>query len=110
MTIENQSEFEPWQTVAKALHLEGRSSFGQLLQTWRKAEGLTQLQVAQQLGISKQLLSAYERGVQVPSLATGADLAKKLSLFLPQALQALLSDQLSQAELSDYTVTVNKVS
>ena len=104
MTTNNNT---PWSETAAVLQLPERFSFGQLLQIWRKTEGQTQQEVAVKLGISKQLLSAYERGVQLPTLKTGVTLAQTLGLFMPQAIQALLDDQLQQAALNtNYTITV----
>lgn len=39
-----------------------------LLRTLRRRQGLTQIEVAQSVGISRQALSNYERGLREPSL------------------------------------------
>lgn len=108
-TAPDNASNQPWETVAKALNIQPSRTYGQLLATWRKAEGLTQTEAARRVGISKQLLSAYETGKQVPTLQTGVTLANTLGVFLPQAIQALLQDQLKQASLTNYTVTVKPV-
>ena len=50
-------------------------TFGQSLRSFRKCEEWTLEQTAQKLGVSKQLLSAYERGKQLPSLAKVVEMA-----------------------------------
>ena len=41
--------------------------FGNNLKTLRLQNGLTQAQVAQKLGVTKSVISAYETGLRVPS-------------------------------------------
>lgn len=40
------------------------SAFGQWLKKWRKARGLTQVQLAQRAGCGQSIISQYERGVK----------------------------------------------
>ena len=44
------------------------STLGRVIKTWRKCEFLTLETVAKKVGISKQLLSSYERDERVPSI------------------------------------------
>lgn len=41
--------------------------FGNNLKTLRLQNGLTQVQVAQKLGVTKSVISAYETGIRLPS-------------------------------------------
>ena len=41
--------------------------FGYNLKTLRLQNGLTQVQVAQKLGVTKSVISAYETGIRLPS-------------------------------------------
>jgi transcriptional regulator with XRE-family HTH domain len=50
-------------------------SFGEILWCFRKGEGWTLAEAASKLGASKQLLSIYERGKQLPSVAKVIEMA-----------------------------------
>ncbi len=50
-------------------------TFGQSLRAFRQCEEWTLQEAAGKLGISKQLLSAYERSKQLPSLAKVVEMA-----------------------------------
>lgn len=41
--------------------------FGNVLKTQRLKEGMTQAQLAQKLGVTKSVISAYETGLRLPS-------------------------------------------
>ena len=41
--------------------------FGNILKTQRLKEGMTQAQLAQRLGVTKSVISAYETGLRMPS-------------------------------------------
>ena len=45
-------------------------NFGERLRKIRKEKDLTQLQLAQQLGLTKSVISAYETGLRMPSYET----------------------------------------
>lgn len=55
-------------------------TLGRVLRTWRKCEELTLATVAQQVGISKQMLSAYEKDEKLPSIARLMALATVLGV------------------------------
>jgi DNA-binding XRE family transcriptional regulator len=101
-----EKEFYSSEEVYREAGIQLPLTFGDLIRTWRKCDGLTQSQLAEKLGISTQLLSAYERGIQLPTLKTGIKLAQDVGLFLPQAIQALLEAQLQQACITNYTIKV----
>ena len=44
--------------------------FGNRLKTLRLQKGLTQKELAQQVGLTKSVISAYETGIRMPSYAT----------------------------------------
>jgi Zn-dependent peptidase ImmA (M78 family)/transcriptional regulator with XRE-family HTH domain len=56
------------------------SSTGELIEIARRANGLTQEQLAQQVGITQAALSRYEHGMREPSDATLAVLAEALGV------------------------------
>ena len=99
----------PWDSsLQEELGLSERSSFGEILWAWRKCDDLTQVEVARQLGMSKQQLSAYERGREIPSLKTGLTIIQSLNMPISTALQALLQDQVIQAGVpSSLTIQIN---
>ena len=74
-------------------------TFGRALVAFRKAEELTQAQVALTLGITKCMLSQYETGRKLPSLALAERMATTLGLDVQVALNLLINDQLRHANL-----------
>lgn len=50
--------------------------FGNTLKTLRQKEGMTQLQLAQKLGLTKSVISAYETGLRLPSYDVLIHIAK----------------------------------
>lgn len=62
---------------ASAEELFGKDplTFGEELRCLRKCMGLTQAETAKHLGISKQLLSAYETDKQLPTITKVVELA-----------------------------------
>lgn len=55
------------------------SVFGKRLAELRKGKGLSQTQLAKQLGTSISVISRYERGEMVPSIASAKSLAELLN-------------------------------
>jgi transcriptional regulator with XRE-family HTH domain len=84
------SGLRPAHEVFKSLNLP-KETMGRALRTWRKCEELTLATVAQKLGISKQLLSAYEHDKKSPSIQRIIEIAKILDvdpiIFLTFRLQ-----------------------
>lgn len=108
MTTE-QDDFIPAEQFFRELGLPDRLTYGMLVRTWRKCDDLTQVEAARKLGISKQLLSAYETGKQLPSLRLGTEIAETLGLYMPQAIRALIEDQVAQAGLTGWTIDVRQL-
>lgn len=50
--------------------------FGNTLKTLRRKEGYTQAQLAQKLGLTKSVISAYETGLRLPSYDVLIHIAK----------------------------------
>lgn len=55
---------------------------GRNIQTLRKAAGLTQEQLAEKVGVSRQTVAKWESGESVPDLANGDTLARVLGVTL----------------------------
>lgn len=62
-------EFQQW---------ENEVTLGRVMKNWREAEDLTQEKVAHLLGVSKQVLSAYENNRKLPSIKKTIEIAEKL--------------------------------
>jgi transcriptional regulator with XRE-family HTH domain len=62
-------------TPASAIFGNTPMTFGEVLWAFRKGEGLTLAQAAEKLGVSKQLLSVYEKGKQLPSVTKVVEMA-----------------------------------
>ena len=54
--------------------------FGNTLKTLRINNNLTQSQLAQQLGLTKSVISAYETGIRMPSYDVLIQIAKKFKV------------------------------
>ena len=65
---------------------EDAFDFGARLQKTRNLSGLTQEQLANKLGISKQTISSYESNVKKPSILTARKLARALNCSLDYLL------------------------
>ena len=74
-------------------------TFGHCLKAHRLCESWTQDETAQKLGISKQLLSAYETGRKLPTPKKAYEMAEKLGMLPQAAVIAVLNDQLRQDNL-----------
>jgi transcriptional regulator with XRE-family HTH domain len=57
-----------------------RLQFGQRLQHLRQAKGLTQANLAEQVGVTVEFISLLERGVNAPSFETLEKLARALQM------------------------------
>ena len=66
-------------------------SFAEELQKVRSAKGITQEELAEMLGISRQSVSKWERGEGYPEVETLISIAKKLRLSLDE----LMSEELA---------------
>jgi transcriptional regulator with XRE-family HTH domain len=55
-----------------------REEFGARLREVRQSEGFTQRQLAEEIGLSVEAISNFERGVHAPSFDTLEDLSRAL--------------------------------
>lgn len=78
----------------------GTLSFGRLLNSHRLGEGLSQVEMAKILGISKQSLNDLEAGRVIPSLARAIEIAKKLNLMQMTLVELAIQDQLDREKLN----------
>jgi len=74
-------------------------TFAAAIKAHRQCESWTLAVASEKLGVSLQMLSAYERGIKMPSIVKAVDIANRLG-FCPQlAIKYLINDQLKQANL-----------
>ena len=59
-------------------------TFGEILKEKREAIGWKQEELAEEVGISRNSISLYERGVAYPNILTAADLADVLDCTLDE--------------------------
>ena len=53
-------------------------SFAENVKRLREEKGLTQAELANLVEVSQPTIAQYEKGLKLPSIITGADLAKRL--------------------------------
>ncbi len=61
-------------------------SVGKNIRKIRESKGLTQMWLAEQVGVTQAMLCQIERGTKNPSLQVGAEIAKALSCQLDDLL------------------------
>lgn len=72
-------------------------TFGELVKSLRLADDISQTELAQKLDLSKQHLSAIERGKKFVSVARAARFAEVLGYPVQQFVLASLQDELNEA-------------
>jgi transcriptional regulator with XRE-family HTH domain len=75
-------------------------SLGQLLREARTCRGLSQTELAEKLGVSKQHLSAIENGVVMISFSKASEIAKVLQLSAEVLVVASFYDHVRAAGIS----------
>jgi transcriptional regulator with XRE-family HTH domain len=65
--------------------------------------------VAKRVGISKQQLSDYENGRKLPSIEQAIRLCTALEMPVSVALRCLLDEQIQQAGITGYRISLEKV-
>lgn len=78
----------------------GQLTLSRVLRSTREGEGLSQVQFAQKLGISKGHLCDIEHGRKVVSPARAAQFAKRLGYSVEQYVCLALQDELNKAGLA----------
>lgn len=87
---DGQEKFEPY----ALLHMVGRPTsreappFGKRLAHFREKKGLTQAQLAEELGVSQQLVAYYERRATNPSLGFIETAAETLGVTVAELIGA----------------------
>jgi transcriptional regulator with XRE-family HTH domain len=76
-----------------------RLTFAVLIRSHRQGEDWTLEVAASKLGVSAQMLSAYERGIKIPSIPKAVEIATLLGLSPLMAIKYVVNDQLKQANL-----------
>ena len=90
-------------TKKLSLYLEknlGAFSFAMFLRAARTSADLTQVKMAQLLGISKGTLCDIEKGRQLVSPSLAQKISKKVGFSEKLAIQACLQDQLKKAKIN----------
>lgn len=78
---------QPWSTAVAPEDKTFYRALGQRIAQFRKAQNLTQTQLAEQLGISQQTLAHYEVGRLRVAVALLSPLAKALSVSVDDLLE-----------------------
>ena len=77
----------------------GPLTFGRLLKAHRLGEGLTQVEMAKVLGLSKQNLNDLECGRKIPSIRRAVQIARKIEILEELIVQLVLQDQIDRESL-----------
>lgn len=85
----------------------GTLTFASLILSHREAEELTQQEMANILGISKQSLCDLEKGRRIPSPSRAANIAVKLEMMPESFVEIALQDSLREASLN-YIVKISR--
>lgn len=83
-----------------------RISFGQLLETHRLCEDLSQKDFSKLLKISPASLCDLEKGRKIPSVSRAAKIAEALGVSQKMFVETAIQDQLNREGLEDFKVSV----
>ena len=90
------------------------NKIGVQIANWRKEKKLTQMNMADQLGVSYQAVSNWERGATMPDIAKLPELANILEVSIDELLShekgSTLIQQIVSGEEKDYEVTTEEFS
>lgn len=75
-----------------------RQSFGEMVRTLRSEKGMTQLELAQRMGVTDKAVSKWERDLSIPDVASLPKLAEELGVSVDELLQAKSAAQEGAAE------------
>ena len=70
----------------------GEKSFGTTVATMRKEKGMTQLDLAQKLGVTDKAVSKWERDLSFPDISSLPKLAEELGVSVDELLEAKKGD------------------
>jgi DNA-binding XRE family transcriptional regulator len=94
-------------------HQYGELTFAKVLKSYRLAEDISQVNFAQQIGISKQSLNDLENSRKLPSLQRAIMIADQVGILKDLIVQIVLQDQVNKAKLKlrvSVESTLNKAS
>lgn len=83
----------------------GPLTFGQLLESHRLSEEISQSEMAKKLKVSRQKLNDFEHGRRSPSLRMAADFAERLGEHAPTWISIVIEEMLRRDHL-DFKVTL----
>ena len=87
----------------------GPLTFGQLLESHRLCEEMSQREFAEELGISASSLCDLEKGRKIPSISRATSIATALGVSVKLWVQVAIQDQLNRENL-DYKVSIGEAS
>jgi len=64
-------------------------SFADNVKKLRERKGMTQAELAAQVGIAQSMIAQYEKGLKIPTILTGVELARRLGT----TCEALISEE-----------------
>lgn len=70
-----------------------QQSFGEMVRTLRSEKGLTQLELAQRMGVTDKAVSKWERDLSIPDVGSLPKLAEELGVSVDELLQAKTAAQ-----------------
>ena len=73
-------------------------TLGERIVHYRKRQGLSQEQLSQRLGVSRQSVSKWERDLSIPDVASLPKLAEELGISVDELLQAKTAAQEAASE------------
>ena len=96
MIIDNAEEATAlhWPDVPRLAELAKTQTLGTAMRAWREGLEWTLTSTATKLGISKQMLSEYERGLKLPSIRRTLELAELMGASPAMWLRYRLQDEL----------------
>ena len=104
----NQNLINQSNTYFDVLYIKGglyMVDFGNVLKTLRTKENMTQAQLAQKLGVTKSVISAYETGLRMPSYDILIHIAKIYNVSTDFLLGVERKSELDLSGLSDSEIT-----
>jgi transcriptional regulator with XRE-family HTH domain len=90
-------KLKTYDALTELAALRESPSFGELIRSLRLCDEISQTALAEKLGISKQHLSAIEKGRKVVSAARAAKFAEALGYPVDQFVVAAVEDELREA-------------
>jgi len=108
MTTSKNKKSEFYDAIEEIESINSYQSFGKLIRSLRLCDGFTQREIAEQLEISKQHLSAIENGRKFVSLARAARFAEVLGYPIDQFVIAVIQDEIRESGI-DLNVYIRAV-